>query len=153
MQWMEETSTAVENRRKNAGRIDQFGSAKLPFNTRGMALLLPRPAKRQSGKQGRYRVAAAAAVASHALGMVTANFEVDLRISLDPPRFSVKRSISPAIHVTIIFAGDFLGRLLVVALEILADCQLRAEAREFLKRVVAKRRAQAQKCYGDQKAC
>jgi len=120
-----------------------------------MALLLPRPAKRQSGKQGRYRVAAAAAVTSHALGMVcrTANFEVDLRISLDPPRFSVKRSISPAIHVTTIFAGDFLGRLPVVALEILADCQLRAEAREFLKRVVAKRRAQAQKCYGDQKAC
>src|SRR5207253_1841433 len=71
----------------------------------------------------------------------------------DPPRFSVKRSISPAIHVTTIFAGDFLGRLPVVALEILADCQLRAEAREFLKRVVAKRRAQAQKCYGDQKAC
>src|ERR1700747_358807 len=107
MQWMEETSTAVENHRKNTGRIDQFGSAKLPFNTRGMALLLPRPAKRQSGKQGRYRVAAAAAVTSHALGMVcrTANFEVDLRISLDPPRFSVKRSISPAIHVTTISLG------------------------------------------------
>ena len=49
-----------------------------------------------------------------------------------------------------IFAGEFLGPPLVFALEVLPDCQLRAEAREFLKGVVAKRRAQAQKGYRDE---
>ena len=49
-------------------------------------------------------------------------------------------------------AGEFLGRLLVVALAILPDCQLRAKAREALQRVVPKRRAQAEKRHRDQKA-
>ena len=40
----------------------------------------------------------------------------------------------------------------MLALEVLPDCQLRAEAREFLKGVVAKCRAQAQKGYRDEKA-
>lgn len=56
-----------------------------------------------------------------------------------------------AIHVMPIFAGEFLGRLML-ALAILPGCQLRAKAREVLKCVVTKRRAQAEKGYRDQKA-
>src|SRR2546430_1668799 len=49
-------------------------------------------------------------------------------------------------------AGEFLGQLLVFALAILPNCQLRTKAREALQRVVPKRRAQAEKCHRDQKA-
>jgi len=43
-------------------------------------------------------------------------------------------------------------QLLVSALAILPDCQLRAKAREALQRVVPERCAQAEKCHRDQKA-
>lgn len=57
-----------------------------------------------------------------------------------------------AMHVMPIFAGEFLGRLRILALAILPGCQLRAKACEVLQRVVTKRRAQAEKGYRDQKA-
>ena len=63
------------------------------------------------------------------------------------PRFFGDRHLGDARQ-----AGEFLGRLRMLALAILPGCQLRAKAREVLKCVVAKRRAQAEKGYRDQKA-
>ena len=57
-----------------------------------------------------------------------------------------------ALHVMPICAGEFLGRLRMLALAILPGCRLRAKAREVLECVVTKRRAQAEKGYRDQKA-
>ena len=50
------------------------------------------------------------------------------------------------------FAGKFLAQLLRFALAVLLAGQLRAKAHEVLQCVVAKRRAQAQKGYRDEKA-
>jgi hypothetical protein len=45
MEWMEETAMAVENRRKNAGRGNQFGRAELDFSAGGIEVLFHAPQK------------------------------------------------------------------------------------------------------------